>query len=400
MDLKIAVIIENQVSGGGGFNQAMNAFFQLERLVAQKYEIKVYTSIKDNIPIFKNLNTDPIFFKIGLIDKFIETIAKASPFRRIFQKFKIVSKFERQLMSDEIGIVYFVTPSRRPLILQHLNYITTVWDLSHRDTPEFPEIRNYHQIANRDEQFMEVLPPAYLILCDSEELVEIIHSRYGIDKARLLAMPYSHSPFLKIPERNAIEAVLKKYGIHENYFLYPAQFWPHKNHFRLLAAARLLKAEKKLNKKIVFVGRDMGNLAYIKEVTKEFSLNEEVINLGFIPSADLSAIYAACDCVVMPTYFGPTNIPPLEAWFYQKPLIYSKNCSCQAGDAAEIIDPDCELSIALAMEKMMDKKYCLGLIELGKTRLLEINSHRVRAEEILCDRIDIFFKRRKTWGSE
>jgi len=62
--------------------------------------------------------------------------------------------------------------------------------------------------------------------------------------------------------------------------------------------------------------------------------------LGFVPIEDMRGLYEGSLAIVMPTYFGPTNIPPLEAWTLEKPLIYSTHLAEQAGDAALLIDPN------------------------------------------------------------
>ena len=38
--------------------------------------------------------------------------------------------------------MYFLSPNSDSLYLENINYIFTVWDLCHRDHPEFPEVRN------------------------------------------------------------------------------------------------------------------------------------------------------------------------------------------------------------------------------------------------------------------
>ena len=36
--------------------------------------------------------------------------------------------------------------------------------------------------------------------------------------------------------------------------------------------------------------------------------------LGELPGEDVAPLYAGAVALVMPTFFGPTNIPVLEAW--------------------------------------------------------------------------------------
>ena len=51
----------------------------------------------------------------------------------------------------------------------------------------------------------------------------------------------------------------------------------------------------------------------------------------------------------MPSYFGPTNLPPLEAWAVGTPVIYPEAFKAQAGDAAILFDYDDPRSLADAI---------------------------------------------------
>ena len=45
--------------------------------------------------------------------------------------------------------------------------------------------------------------------------------------------------------------------------------------------------------------------------------------IGFAPNNEIPFLYKQSLALVMPTYLGPTNIPPLEAFFYETPVCYS-----------------------------------------------------------------------------
>jgi glycosyltransferase involved in cell wall biosynthesis len=74
----------------------------------------------------------------------------------------------------------------------------------------------------------------------------------------------------------------------------------------------------------------------------------------------------------MPTFFGPTNIPPLEAWHLGRPVITSdiKGLREQNGDASVLVDPRSPQALAEAMTKVWrDEAFCAGLVERGRKRL-------------------------------
>jgi len=117
--------------------------------------------------------------------------------------------------------------------------------------------------------------------------------------------------------------VKKKYGLNYDYIFYPAQFWAHKNHIYILKAIKILKEEKNILIDVVFCGSDKGNLQHILNKAHEHGIAELIHYIGFAPNEDIPVLYEQSLSLVMPTYLGPTNIPPLEAFAYKTPVCYS-----------------------------------------------------------------------------
>ena len=46
--------------------------------------------------------------------------------------------------------------------------MTTVWDLAHRDDPEFPEVRWGNHFEERENHYRTTLPRAVAVIVDSE----------------------------------------------------------------------------------------------------------------------------------------------------------------------------------------------------------------------------------------
>ena len=73
--------------------------------------------------------------------------------------------------------------------------------------------------------------------------------------------------------------------------------------------------------------------------------------------------------MVMASYFGPTNLPPLEAWAVGTPVIYPEALKAQAGDAAILFDYDDPASLAKAIVKVGSAEERARLAAAGKERL-------------------------------
>ena len=321
-------------------------------------------------------------YSISTVDKLFSRIAFSPWWHLIQNRFKFLAPFEKILLKHGCDLVYFPTPSTRSASLQSLNYITTVWDLCHRDTPEFPEVREYSLFHKREHFYKNYLSSALLIITDSLQLSLAISNRYGIDIDRLLHLPFSPSPFLKEHMSNDSEIVLKKYDLKRGYFFYPAQFWSHKNHIRILEALVILN-KRNIYCEVVFAGGDQGNQAHVENFIVKNKLSKNVKLLGFVPAEDMRGLYENCNCVIMPTYFGHTNLPPLEAWSFGKPLIYSEHLREQVGEAAILVNPDSDIELAGAMADVLDSNSFNDTIQNGYEMLKQIQEQQGKSESLL-----------------
>jgi glycosyltransferase involved in cell wall biosynthesis len=94
--------------------------------------------------------------------------------------------------------------------------------------------------------------------------------------------------------------------------------------------------------------------------------------LGHVPNADMAALYRASEGIVFPTFFGPTNIPILEAWKLDTPVLTSdiRGIREQVGEAGILVDPSSVESIALGVQRLWtDKRAAERLVAAGRARL-------------------------------
>ena len=396
--MKIIAVLESPVTCGGAFNQSLNAIMQMRRICEERFEFEIFTSHAENIEFLKKLGFNCVWFGPSFLEKVLARARLRSWWQARQNRKGIIGSLEQALIAHGADLVYFLTNSDSSKAIQQLNYITTVFDLCHRDTPEFPEVRGFGVFQARERHFRNHLAAALLVITESEHLSDLILQRYGIDRERCLAMPMSPAPFLQDEFAVDKDSVLKVYGLDEGYFFYPAQFWSHKNHVRILEALVLLR-EAGINPIVAFSGGDHGNRSHIENLVTLHSLNEQVKFLGFVPAEHIRGLYEGCSAVVMPTYFGPTNLPPLEAWMIGRPLIYSAHLKEHGGDAAMYANSDDAAELAAAMRACTDPKISSALVKLGILRLCQIEQQRKESEIELANRLLQFEVRRKCWAS-
>jgi len=104
----------------------------------------------------------------------------------------------------------------------------------------------------------------------------------------------------------------------------------------------------------------------------ELGIQEQIHYLGYVPDTDMSALYAEAVALVMPTFFGPTNIPILEAWAFRCPVLTSdiRGIREQVADAAVLVAPHSVEAIANGIYQLLtDSALRQTLIEQGTKRL-------------------------------
>jgi glycosyltransferase involved in cell wall biosynthesis len=397
--MKVATILENNLETGGGFTMSLSSLIDTDiHLKKNNIEHSVYVYNKDNLRILKSFNITSNLLKFNFLSK-IFSYYNSSLFGLYFQnKFKILSLFEKKLISDNVDLINFVTTSPTPFVLQKLNYIFTVMDICHRDYPEFSEVREFNIFRKREMLLRACLSPATIIVTESEELRDKIFLKYSIDKERILSIPNYVSPFIvnKNFSKEEINDVKNKYLLPKNFFFYPAQFWEHKNHIRIIEAVNILKKKgKEFN--VIFCGSDKGNLNYIINEIKKYNLEDNIKILGFVPENELGILYKLSFAVIMPTFFGPTNIPVIEAWYYNIPLIYSFHLKNQVEDAALLIDPLNSHDVAEKMEEICMDNVRENLIHKGKKKLEDLKKSRELGYMNFIQKLKSFDHMRRCW---
>ena len=204
---------------------------------------------------------------------------------------------------------------------------------------------------------------ATLILVDSEVGREDMIRIYGPDGVApdaVFVLPFLPADYLGAPVSGAMRArVRAKYRLPERYLFYPAQFAPSKNHRRIVEALALLSDEG-VRIDLVLVGTHSGALreatfADVMRTASDVGVGDRVHYLGYVDDAEMPALFAEAVGMVMPTFFGPTNIPVLEAWSRDCPVITSdiRGIREHVGDAAVLVDPESVDSIAEGIRRLV-----------------------------------------------
>jgi glycosyltransferase involved in cell wall biosynthesis len=299
----------------------------------------------DNVGASKNyypgLTVIPLQKYVGtrIIDKIMRRIDRVA----VARSYK--SFLNRAIRTHHIDIMWFISPVYQQV---DIPYIYTVWDLQHRLQPYFPEVSvTGSTYAARESHYSNVIPRASYVIIGNQEGKDEVMRFYGVPDNRVKIVPLP-TPAFALKNDVHDQSFNARFKVSRPYLFYPAQFWPHKNHVVMLHAIKILHDQHNIDFDIVFTGSDKGNLKYIQEVTAVLGLQDRVHFLGFVTQQELIWLYKNAFALVFPSYFGPDNIPPLEAFGLACPALVADvpGMKLQLGDAALFFDPASEVDLA------------------------------------------------------
>ena len=171
------------------------------------------------------------------------------------------------------------------------------------------------------------------------------------------------------------KSVRAKYTGGNPYFMFVGSLHPRKNLARLFTAFDLFKSQTSSNVKLLIVGEKRWWSEPIEQAYSAMRFKDEVVFAGRLSADDLHKVTASALASVYVSYFEGFGIPILEAFRCDTPVITSNVTSMPevADDAALLVDPFSEASIAEGMTEMLDENVREALIEKGRERAQEFS---------------------------
>jgi len=393
--MRIGVYIgDYQPSSGGGYTfvrSVLTSFLQQAARRDDAFVIICHASFakqlaKEPLPENVSIAVLPTTYKLH---RLIAVMRHISPLFQLLWPF--TSLHDRIARKQQLDLIWFVggaddTP-KTP-------FITTVWDVQHLTHPWFPELAESNVWLYRQAFYAQHLRRAMRIITGTEQGRKEIQKAYGVPDWHMALLPHPTPDVPNEPNSDWPE------GVPENqpYILYPAQYWAHKNHTNLLLAMAKLKEQGEESPTLVLVGSDKGNKAYIRRRVRELGREDRVLMLGFVSNATLDALYRHAEALVYPSFSGPENLPPLEAFQRDCPVLYADfpGAREQLGKAALYFDPHEPSSIVSAIKTLIEQQEeKQKMIERGRTRAKQWTSEDYITA--LFDLFDTCITERRCW---
>lgn len=367
--MRVGVFLDNYVpEDGGGYTFQSEVFHALAHLAEEsQHEYVVITRQHKHIAaLLEDGGLEWLEYRFpGILEQAIAFMARNWP--NLHKAMRWRSSLEKRLRRAGIDFIWFLGP--RPQEID-LPYMTIVFDLQHRLQPWFPEVSCFGEWEIREKSFARFLRRAAVVIAGTEAGQQEIVDFYQVPAERIHILPHPTPAAVLQAADHPRPELLKRFNLPARYLLYPAQFWPHKNHVNLLLALKKLKNEG-LSLPLVLVGSNFGNLRFVERQIDELELHDQVYLLGFVETDELLELYRNALALTYLSFFGPENLPPLEAFALGCPVVASRVSGAgeQLGDAALLADPMDVDGIASAIRRVhADDKLREQLIARGRKR--------------------------------
>lgn len=188
------------------------------------------------------------------------------------------------------------------------------------------------------------------IITDSNDAKRNIIAALGLPEIKVNVIHLGvDSGFKKLDDHPFLKLVRLRYGLPEKFILTVGTLEPRKNLPFLIRAYREMRHANQTKLGLVIVGRTGWNSEALQA-----ELDGEAGNCvltGFVPQAELVALYNLADVFVLPSLYEGFGFPPLEAMACGCPVIVSNRGSLPevVGDAALLIDPTSQGSLVAAI---------------------------------------------------
>lgn len=348
---RFGIFLDFQPDGGGTFQYALTLIESLSLLNQTQFEIvAAYTD--------KNWTQ---YLPKHFIQVFLKKTPRMNLLWRIWIKLRLPVVLWRiflsswnpntKLLKDAQAEFWFFPCQDHMSFHFPVPAVVSVHDLMHIYERRFVELEQ--PFSFREHMYKNIAQFSLGVLVDSELGKKQFLENYKYHESRVHVLPYVPPAYIR--HADAVEEVPELIG--KDYFFYPAQYWSHKNHIRLLES--FFQFQKKYpDTHLVFCGSEKNSFHEIIKTIEKLNLQAKVILLGYASNEKMVWLYKHSRGLVFPSFLGPTNIPPLEALYLGIP------CACADVYAAQdytfgkhvYFNPESVEEMTQALEKIWAKR--------------------------------------------
>ena len=264
-----------------------------------------------------------------------------------------------QLLEAQCDVVLFPLCFMATYRLQ-IPSIVSFHDLQHE---RFPSFFSWRHMRARRVRFGATFRHATLLQASSNamkaEALEIYGDRVSESRIAVIPEGVDFAEFSADPDPDW----RRGYEIPDEFLLYPAQMWHHKNHLRLLEALEALRTGPGVRIPLVLTGAEYQAAPAIRRFIADRKLSDQVFVLGRVPYPVLRGLYREASYVLSASLHESNCLPVLEAAAAGSPLIVSDippNRESAQIFKLRLFDPQDVGSIAATLSEAWEKRKTNG----------------------------------------
>lgn len=292
----------------------------------------------------------------------------------------------RRLLVRDLDLVHF--PLADGWYSRVAPSVVTIHDLS---VLRYPDVYFREAAAERRERWhlMTVAGCADAVIAVSEATRRDVVALLDVPSERVTVVPHGvDAVFRPVRDVRALADLRRRYGLPARYALFVGGTDFKKNVARVVAGFALARERGGLPHGLVLAGplqRD-GNPFFeaAREQAAAARVSERVLWAGYLPDADLPALYSGADVLVFPSFWEGFGFPVLEAMACGTPVVTAKESATAeiAGEAAVLVDPlDCE-AIASGILRAIEEGKDGPLVRAGLRRAADYTWERTAARTV------------------
>ncbi|MBN2038033.1 MAG: glycosyltransferase family 4 protein [Chitinispirillaceae bacterium] len=257
------------------------------------------------------------------------------------------------IFGKKIDIVHI--PFEMVLKPSRIPQVVTVHDVTFL---RYPRYLNSSFVRVMTRNIRDIARHASLIIADSNNTKKELCEYMAIDERRVRVIYLGIDKRFHPPKnREAVERVLRKYGVTTPFILFVGAADPDKNLHRLAAAfGKVRKNHPEVS--LVFAGKKSWGYDALMAELHSMKCSRNILLTGFVDSDDLPLLYAGASIFAMPSLHEGFGLPVLEAMACGTPVVTSTAASLPevAGDVGICVDPYDEDALSGALEQLLENK--------------------------------------------
>jgi glycosyltransferase involved in cell wall biosynthesis len=236
------------------------------------------------------------------------------PLPRLVWLQAVAPRLLRRLRPDVVHFTNGMMPFASPVPT-----VVTIHDMSLTMYPRYHPLRRV--LLNRP--LVDVAARrADAIITVSQSAKRDIMRIYGTDAGRIHVVHEAAAPsFRPVRDASTLERIRRRYGLADRFILYVGTIEPRKNLPKLIAAFAERHKAGDLPHQLVCAGPYGWLSRDIEELIARLEIEDALRFTGYVPFADLPALYSLAEIFVFPSIYEGFGLPVVEAMACGTPVV-------------------------------------------------------------------------------